>query len=290
MFKAKKMFGQNFLIDRNVAAKIVKMAELEDGEQVWEIGPGKGILTEELLSTGCHLTCFEIDRELIPQLEKRFGKRINLISQDVLRVNWAEIIYQLEKDEKINSKIVMVANIPYNITSPLLYKITEYARHFSRIVLMIQKEVAERLVSSPGTKNYGVLSLKVQFHFTVKKLFRVQPHLFRPQPTVESVVIKLIPREDSEEICDLKFFWQIVEAAFHLRRKTLKNNLGSILTRQEIELLNGLIERGSITTSGSSNPEHKKPLRFNLSSRGESLDEKDFIDLYHLIRTIRSLA
>lgn len=285
MFKPKKMFGQNFLIDKNIAAKIVNLAHIKKGDLVWEIGPGKGILTDELLKKGCQLTCFEIDRDLIPLLSEKYGDKIYLVAEDVLRTNWDRLLAKTEQSKSTKHEISIVANIPYNITSPLLYKVTRYADFFRSIVIMVQKEFAERLVSSPGTKNYGVLSLKVQYNFAVKKLFKVPRHLFIPEPGVDSEVIKLLPRADKNEIEDLELFWKIVEAAFMSRRKTLKNNLGNLLSKQSLQNLTAIIEkRRSATLTESASAE--KPLCFDLNSRGESLDEKAFIDLYHLIRDI----
>lgn len=285
MFKPKKMFGQNFLIDKNIAAKIANLADIKKGDLVWEIGPGKGILTDELLKKGCQLTCFEIDRDLIPLLSEKYGDKIYLVAEDVLRTNWDRLLAKTEQSKSTKHEISIVANIPYNITSPLLYKVTRYADFFRSIVIMVQKEFAERLVSSPGTKNYGVLSLKVQYNFAVKKLFKVPRHLFIPEPGVDSEVIKLLPRADKNEIEDLELFWKIVEAAFMSRRKTLKNNLGNLLSKQSLQNLTAIIEkRRSATLTESASAE--KPLCFDLNSRGESLDEKAFIDLYHLIRDI----
>ncbi|MBW6515382.1 MAG: 16S rRNA (adenine(1518)-N(6)/adenine(1519)-N(6))-dimethyltransferase RsmA [Candidatus Cloacimonetes bacterium] len=287
MFKPKRALGQNFLIDKNIAANIVKSAEIEKDEEVWEIGPGKGILTEELIKAGSRLTCFEIDRDLIPWLKDRFNDSINLIPQDVLKANWAEILSNIERLKNERSQIVLVANIPYNITSPLLYKLSDYADYFRIIVLMLQKEVADRLTASAGSKSYGVLTLKVQYNFKVKKLFKVPRHLFRPQPKVDSEVIRLIKREDKEDIRNPDLFWQIVETAFHLRRKTLKNNLSAILSKQELQFLTEIFEAND-NQEGKQNKETKSHHKYNLSRRGESLDEKDFVDLYHHINNIRS--
>ncbi len=267
----KKKFGQNFLIDKNITRKIAAAGELKKNDIVWEIGPGRGILTEELLKTGASVTAFEIDDDLIPQLEQKFSTAANfhLLHQDILTADWSKLFGEAE------NKITIVANIPYNITSPLLRKITQHREMFHRIVLMIQKEVAERIISLPGNKTYGVLSLKVQHYFTVKKIMKVPPHLFIPKPNVDSMVISLTPYQNSFKPDNEQLFWQIVESGFHSRRKTLKNNLLNILSKDELEQLRLLLE------------EQENNDKFSLSSRGEILDEKDYILLYNLIRSIR---
>jgi len=140
---------------------------------------------------------------------------------------------------------------------------------------MVQKEVAERILSQPGVASYGILTLKVRHYFIVKKVMQVAPHLFRPQPQIDSTVIMLSPRADCFIPENHSLYWQIVESAFHSRRKTLKNNLKSILSAEEMTIL-------------SENLQINSAIKFNLSSRGEILDEKDYILLYHLIGNIRN--
>ena len=154
-FRQKKSLGQHFLNDYNIVKKIVKIAAIKPDEKVWEIGPGKGILTREILRKTSNLTCFEIDKELIPYLKNSFGDSLRIINDDVLLINWDEFVS--------NENIKLVANLPYQITTPLLFKIITYYKHFSKIVIMIQKEVAERLKAVPKTKQYSQLSLKIQF-------------------------------------------------------------------------------------------------------------------------------
>ncbi|MCD4817471.1 MAG: 16S rRNA (adenine(1518)-N(6)/adenine(1519)-N(6))-dimethyltransferase RsmA [Candidatus Cloacimonetes bacterium] len=252
-FYQKKSLGQHFLKDKNIVKKIVRVAEVDENESVWEIGPGKGILTEELLETNCNLTCFEIDEELYPILEDRFGNKIKLIKQDVLKANWKNLVS--------NEKIKIVANLPYQITSPILFKIIEFSDSFSKITIMIQKEVAERIKSSPNTKQYGALSLKMQFHFDIKYEFTVRPQNFSPPPKVDSAVISLIPRKDKPNLENKSSFWQIVNVAFQNRRKMLRRNFRNLLNPEKIVLLQ---EKSGI----------------NLSKRAENLTENDFIQIY----------
>ena len=154
--------------------------------------PGKGILTKELVIRQAKLTCFEIDSTLYDHLEYRFRSDIILIKQDVLKTDWKKHL----PDEKVK----IVANLPYQITSPFLFEVARFAEHFSKIVVMIQKEVAQRINAKLGTKDYGILTLKMQYYFDVKYEFTVKPHLFKPPPKVDSAVISLTPRINKPKI------------------------------------------------------------------------------------------
>jgi len=253
-FHHKKSLGQHFLNDKNIVRKIVKIAEIKPNETVWEIGAGKGILTEELLDAESKLTVFEIDDSLYPLLEEKFGDKIKLVKDDILKVKW--------KNYFGNEKIKIVANLPYQITSPFLFKVVSNVDNFSAVVVMIQKEVAQRINAKIGTKDYGILGLKMQFYFDVSYQFGVKPHLFFPPPKVESAVIKMFPRADKPQISDEKYFWKIVETAFRNRRKMLRNNLKAILSDWQIEKLSKI---------------------FDLSRRGETFSEAEFLQLYQAI-------
>jgi len=259
-FRHKKSLGQHFLNDKNVIKKIVDLGNLEEGEPVWEVGPGKGVLTEELLERKCDLTCFEIDDTLYDFLEKRFSNKMKLIKRDVLKANWEEMFPE--------STLKIVANLPYQITSPFLFRVAKYAHKFSTVVVMIQKEVATRISAGIGTKDYGILSLKMQYYFTPQYEFTVKPHLFTPPPKVDSAVITLMPRLDRPVLENEKLFWQIIENAFGNRRKMLRRNLRQIITPEEIETIqeSGLID---------------------LKRRGETLNEAEYIKLYEAILKIK---
>ncbi len=258
MFKHKKKLGQHFLKDKNIVRKIVKIAEIKQDDYVWEIGPGKGILTEELLNRNCDLTAFEIDETLFPILEEKFSNKINLIKKDVLKANWKKFLS--------NKEVKIVANLPYQITSPFLFKVAKFSVHFSKIVIMIQKEVAQRIKAKVSSKDYGILTLKMQFYFDVSYEFTVKSHLFYPKPKVDSTVISLIPRKEKPDIEDEKLFWRIVETSFRNRRKMLRNNLKEILNAEQIAELSD---------------------DFDLSKRGETLTELEFIALYEEIERIK---
>jgi len=256
-FRYKKSLGQHFLKDKNVVKQIVDLAEIKENETIWEIGPGKGILTEELLNQKSNLTCFEIDNTLFPFLFEKFGTSINLINEDILKINWKNYL----KDNRLK----IVANLPYQITSPFLFRVTEHAANFSRVVVMIQKEVAARINAGVGTKDYGKLSLKMQFYFNVEYGLTVKSHLFYPPPKVDSAVIILTPRKDKPQLDDEKLFWKVVEVAFQNRRKMLRRNLRIILSKEKVEVL-------------SAN------CKIDLARRGETLTESDFITLYEAVK------
>ena len=251
--QAKKNRGQHFLKDKNIIRKIVDVAEIKANESVWEIGPGMGILTEELLNRKAILTCFEIDSSLYEILEEKFGNQIRLVKKDVLKANWKEYLPQ--------EKVKIVANLPYQITSPFLFEVARFSDHFSRVVVMIQKEVAQRINAKVGTKDYGILTLKMQFYFDVNYEFTVKPHVFNPPPKVDSAVISLTPRSDKPEIENEKLFWRIVETAFRNRRKMLRRNLRELISVEKIE---------QIQNAGN----------IDLKRRGETLTEEEFVILY----------
>ena len=259
-FHHKKSLGQHFLKDKNIIRKIVDLAEIKQGEAVWEVGPGKGILTEELVKRGIKPTCFEIDSTLYDHLGYYFRNSINLVKQDVLKADWESYLPA--------GKVKIVANLPYQITSPFLFEVSRFADYFSKIVVMIQKEVAQRINAKLGTKDYGILTLKMQFYFDVKYEFTVKPHVFNPPPKVDSAVISLIPRIDKPEIENEKYFWRIVETAFRNRRKMLRRNLRELISVEQIEKLqdSGVID---------------------LTRRGETLTEEEFLQLYKLIRNVK---
>jgi 16S rRNA (adenine1518-N6/adenine1519-N6)-dimethyltransferase len=259
-FHHKKSLGQHFLKDKNIIRKIVNIAEIQPNEPVWEVGPGMGILTEELLNQKADLTCFEIDHSLYEFLEEKFGNKIHLIRQDILKADWAKLLPEV--------KVKIVANLPYQITSPFLFKVIQFSRHFSKIVVMIQKEVAERIKAKTGTKDYGILSLKMQFNFHVWQEFIVKPHVFVPAPKVDSAVICLTPITEKPEIEDETLFWQVVETAFRNRRKMLRRNLRELISIKRID---------QIQDSGA----------IDLQRRGETLSESEFLLLYRMIRNFR---
>ena len=254
MHKFKKRFGQHFLRDLSVIDKIVESTDLSASDRVWEIGGGEGVLTEALLKFGVDLTVFEIDYDLQKFLEEKFADKINLVKSDVLKLNW---------DEILSEKVKVVANLPYNITSPFLFKVIKNIDWFSSLTVMIQKEVAQRIVATPGNKKYGRLSLKMQFYFEVKKLFDVSSGSFYPPPKVDSSVIMAVPRENRPEVEDLDLYMRVIDLAFSNRRKMLRVNLKPLLSKEQIQKID-----------------------FDLTLRGEKLSEDDFIELARQVKSV----
>jgi 16S rRNA (adenine1518-N6/adenine1519-N6)-dimethyltransferase len=256
--KPLKQFGQHFLIDYTLADRIVSAAEIAPHEPVWEIGPGQGVLTERILKLTDKLTAFEIDTRLAELLRVKFGSKLNLVNRDILALNWSEYLAEITAQD--GSKVKLVSNLPYQITSPLLYELERHQQHFSRIVLMIQKEVAERLTAKAGCKAYGVLTLKLKYAFDTSLLFNVPHSAFEPEPKVHSAVVLLKPRIDKPQPKSLDIYFKIIDTAFAQRRKTLRNNLRRMFQPEQ------LIELES--TAG-----------IDFTRRGETIEEGEFVRL-----------
>lgn len=228
----KKLLGQNFLIDEKIASKIVEAVDIRKGDTIVEVGPGRGILTEKILDFPCKLFAVELDRGLYSSLQRRLGdrKKLKLVRGDFLR-------FDLRLAAK-EGKLKLVGNLPYRITGPVMRKIVGDREVIEAAVFMVQKEVADRLSASSGTKAYGLLSIFVQVYAEVEKLFQVSPKCFKPQPKVSSTVVRMtirpIPLVKPEE--EQFFFW-LVKTAFSQRRKMLVNSLSSSarMSRRELE-------------------------------------------------------
>lgn len=223
----KKSLGQNFLTDINVLHKIVEAAEINADDDVIEIGPGIGALTEQIAKEAHQVLAFEIDERLIPVLHDTLApySNIEVVQQDILKSNLKEMIVKYF-DGKHQIKIV--ANLPYYITTPIIMHLLATKIDFATIVVMMQKEVAQRLTAAPKTKDYGSLSIAVQYYTNAEIAFIVSRTVFVPQPKIDSAVVKLDPREYSEHPDDEDAFMQLVKGCFAHRRKNLWNNLQSI--------------------------------------------------------------
>lgn len=226
-FSFKKSLGQNFLIDQNILGKIVGAAELDKSKGALEIGPGIGALTEKLAQQAGRVAAVEIDQRLLPILEEVLEPypQVHVIHGDVLKLD----LHALFASEfKACEKVSVVANLPYYVTTPILMKLLEAGLPLENIVVMIQKEVAERMAAGPGGKEYGSLSIAVQY-YSEPELVCIVPHsVFIPQPNVESAVIRLKVRSAPPvAVAEEAFFFEVVQAAFAQRRKTISNNLKS---------------------------------------------------------------
>ena len=232
-FTFKKSFGQNFLTDTNILQKIVDTAEIDKKVNVIEIGPGIGALTEFLAENAAEVMAFEIDDRLVPILADtlRDFDNVTVVNQDILKVDLAQYIAEFKNPDL---PIKVVANLPYYITTPILMHLIESGIPFSEFVVMMQKEVADRISAQPNTKAYGSLSIVVQYYMTAKVAFIVPRTVFVPAPNVDSAILKMVRREQpAVEVQDEKFFFKVTKASFVHRRKTLWNNLTSYFGKSE---------------------------------------------------------
>ncbi|MFS9157136.1 16S rRNA (adenine(1518)-N(6)/adenine(1519)-N(6))-dimethyltransferase RsmA [Streptococcus gordonii] len=232
-FTFKKSFGQNFLTDTNILQKIVDTAEVDKKVNVIEIGPGIGALTEFLAESAAEVMAFEIDDRLVPILADtlRDFDNVTVVNQDILKVDLAQYIAEFKNPDL---PIKVVANLPYYITTPILMHLIESGIPFSEFVVMMQKEVADRISAQPNTKAYGSLSIAVQYYMTAKVAFIVPRTVFVPAPNVDSAILKMVRREQpAVEVQDEKFFFKVTKASFVHRRKTLWNNLTSYFGKSE---------------------------------------------------------
>ena len=216
-FKFKKNFGQNFIIDENILNNIVKYSEIDSDTLVIEIGPGAGALTKKILEHTKKYVGYEIDETLKPILDTL---NTNIIYGDFLKQNVME-----EIKKYTYSKLYVIANLPYYITTPIITKIIDDNLNVDKIVVMVQKEVGDRFNASPNTKEYNSLSIFIKYYFEVKKLFVVSKNVFIPKPNVDSLVISLSKKVSNYNVLNEDLFFKLVRDSFKQKRKTLKNNL-----------------------------------------------------------------
>lgn len=225
-FHPRKSLGQNFLHDRGIARRIVSLADLSKEDVVVEIGPGRGALTTHLAALGGRLLIVEIDARLLPELERRFGEapHVEIVHRDALHFDFSTHLSPIGQGAKL------VANLPYSVVSPLLFHLIDHRRAFSELIVMLPAELADRIVSPPGSRAYGILSVLLQNVAEIEKCFTVPPSAFRPRPRIDSAVVRFrlldAPRFGGE---DEAAFRRVVRAAFSRRRKTLRNALSAAI-------------------------------------------------------------
>ncbi|MBX7151546.1 16S rRNA (adenine(1518)-N(6)/adenine(1519)-N(6))-dimethyltransferase RsmA [bacterium] len=246
----KKRLSQNFLIDKNIVKKIVTSSGIHAGDTVVEIGCGQGALTEMLIEKASRLYGIEYDTQLIPTLNEKFGSKetFRLIQDNVLEFDWDRI-------DAPNFKVI--GNLPYHITSPIIFKIIDKRDHIETFTMMIQKEVAQRIVAAPSSKVYGILSVFCQFHADCKKLFDVPPTAFFPRPKVYSSIVQMKFRPFVVEVSNYEIFRTVVRQSFNQRRKMMRNSLAELI--------------------------QNKAIHFDFERRPETLSVREFVELSNTI-------
>ncbi len=258
--RARKRFGQNFLVDLNIIDKIISALAPKAEDSLIEIGPGQGALTAPLLNACPNLTCIEVDKDLAALLQQRFCAdfpTFKLVQADALKTD----LTAFAVDDR---PLRIVGNLPYNISTPLIFHLLRFHQQIKDMHFMLQKEVVDRLAATPGSKAYGRLSVMTQYHCQVQPLFTVPASAFRPAPKVESAIVRLIPHQqlpypaqDADQLA------RLVRACFQFRRKTLRNCLKTLL-----------------------DPEQMQHIEIDLSLRPENLSVSDFVQLSNQVVTI----
>ena len=270
-FNFQKRFGQNFLIDSNILEKIVSAAEVTKEDCVLEIGPGIGTMTQYLAESAREVIAVEIDKSLIPILADTLSayNNVTVINEDILKVD----IRKLVEEKNQGRPIKVVANLPYYITTPIIMGLFESHVPLKSITIMIQKEVADRMQVGPGTKDYGALSLAVQYYSNPEVVAYVSPECFIPKPNVGSAVIRLDRYENPPvEVADEEFMFKVIRAAFNQRRKTLANGLGNA---------------PDVPITRAQAAQALEELGFGASVRGEALTLEEFARLSNYLLTLR---
>jgi 16S rRNA (adenine1518-N6/adenine1519-N6)-dimethyltransferase len=254
MLSPRKSLGQNFLRDDNILRKIVDAIDPKPGETILEIGPGPGVLTKPLVESGAHILAVEVDTRAVDLLIENFGDRLRLIHADIRTVDLSSLISESGRTIRI------AGNIPYYLTSEILFWILDQRRVVSDVLLMVQLEVARRLVAEAGTKEYGILSVFMKHYTECRMLFKVSRNCFFPRPDVDSAVIQMRMRTDVPAVDDM-LFRTVVRSTFGKRRKTLRNGLKSAgWTDAQLDTI-----------------------EFNLTRRPEELTAKDFVRLSNML-------
>lgn len=269
-FRMQKKYGQNFLIDGNILAKIVEAAQIAEEDCVLEIGPGIGTMTQYLAEAAGRVVAVEIDRELIPILEETLSSynNVTVLCEDILKVDLAALM-----DENSGRPLKVVANLPYYITTPIIMALFESRMPLASITVMVQSEVADRMQTGPGSKDYGALSLAVQYYAKPEVVARVPASCFLPRPNVDSTVVRLTKYEKPPvDVADEAFLFAVIRASFNQRRKTLANGLanarGLSVTRGQVEEV--LMEMG-----------------FSAMVRGETFTLEQFAELSDRLSRLR---
>ena len=257
-FRFKKKYGQNFLNDQNIIKKIVDSISPNSDDLIIEIGPGAGALTKELVKKNANLIAFEIDKETSKYLSKFESEKTKIVYEDFLNVNLQEYI-----NKDLYSKIYVIGNLPYYITTPILEKIIEQPLDVESITVMVQKEVANRFSAKPGTKDYGYMTVLLNYNYSIHKIIDVKRTCFKPVPNVDSAVVQLVNKRESNKT-NYDTLKSVLKESFQFKRKMLLNNIKSI---DKDSVLSVLSKHG-----------------YDETVRAEELDLDTFIDLSKLMR------
>lgn len=265
----KKVYGQNFITEPGIVRKIADACNLSENSCAIEIGPGIGALSEQLAMRGGKVVAYEIDERLKEVLPYSMAEYSNfeVRFQDFLSVDVKEVVEDIAKEY---SDVIVAANLPYYITTPLLFKIFESEAPINRIVVMMQKEVADRFAASPNSKDYNALSIITQYLYEVKQVMKVPRSVFEPKPNVDSAVVEFRRRENVVAVSNRQAFFELVKACFDQRRKTMLNNYGKFLGNKE--MASHQLEKANIETT----------------RRAESLTLQDFLRLYEIYEEEKS--
>lgn len=225
-----KSLGQHFLVDPNQVDRIVRLAGVAPGDHVVEVGPGLGALTAGLVDAGCHVVAVEVDHGLVSALEAQFpGDAVTVVHHDALTVDWDVVA-------SADHEWAMVANLPYNVATPLVLDVLDMVPQVTSMLVMVQREVAERLVAGPGSSNYGIPSVKVAYWATGELVAKVPPSVFLPQPRVESALVRLVRHDEPPYDEPIGPVFELVRAAFGKRRKMLRKSLAGLITAEQFDM------------------------------------------------------
>lgn len=255
-FKFKKKFGQNFIVDANIIENIVSKSEILPNSLVIEVGPGAGSLTACIAKYAKQVLCFEIDtevKEILEENTKEFNN-IDIIFEDFLKVNLKEVLKKYEYDN-----LYLIANLPYYITTPIIIKTIEENIKFDKLVVMVQKEVGDRFKAKPKTKDYGSLSVFLNYYYDIFKLMDVSKNVFMPRPNVDSIVVEFRKKDNHYKVKNEEIFFKLVRDSFKQKRKNLKNNLNNY----DLNIIEKVLKENN----------------FSLASRAEELDIEIFIKI-----------
>ena len=254
--KFKKKFGQNFLKDNNIVRKIVATGGITGKSLVIEVGPGGAIMTRELAGVADHVLAYEIDNDLSDELYKRLenSDNVDVLFQDYLQSDLINDVKEYEYDH-----LYFISNVPYYITTPIILKLIDSGLKFDKIVMMVQKEVGDRFSTVPGSREYGAITVLLNYFYKVKKEFLVSRKQFVPEPNVDSVIVSFTEKEDKGELANFHFFEQVVRDSFQYKRKNIKNNL----KKYDLKVVESVLQKYG----------------YDLNIRAEALDVSIFIDL-----------